>query len=90
MTRQEKKRIIKKHVLDMLNNSHEAMVSKVDIALNSGAVDVEKWEIDNAPMVIPKCIVTAILQREAVQYEGKGTSHEKYVKKTVRAIQYYI
>ena len=32
-------------------------------------------------MILPKCIVTAILQDESTQYEGKGTSFEKQVKK---------
>ena len=41
-------------------------------------------------MIIPKCIVTAILQRESIQYEGKGTSSERFVKKMVRRITYYI
>ena len=34
-------------------------------------------------MILPKCIVT-ILQDESHQYEGKGTSFEKMIKKEVK------
>ena len=32
---------IKQHVIDMLNQSHKHMLSQVDIALNSGVIDIE-------------------------------------------------
>jgi hypothetical protein len=37
-------------------------------------------------MILPKCIVTAILQNESTQYEAKGTSFEKHVKKEAKNI----
>jgi len=77
-------------VKDMLTESHEAMLKKIDKVLNSGCVDIEGWSKDNSPMILPKCIVTAILQNEATQYEGKGTSFEKQVKKEVRNIRYFL
>ena len=77
-------------VKEMLNESHEAMIKKIDKVLNSGCVDVENWSKDNAPMILPKCIVTAILQNESTQYEGKGTSFEKQVKKEVKNIRYFL
>ena len=36
-------------VKEMLNESHEAMIKKIDKVLNSGCVDVESWSKDNAP-----------------------------------------
>lgn len=77
-------------VKEMLNESHEAMIKKIDKVLNSGCVDVESWSKDNSPMILPKCIVTAILQNESTQYEGKGTSFEKQVKKEVKNIRYFL
>jgi len=53
-------------------------------------VDTESWSKDNSPMILPKCIVTAILQDESTQYEGKGTSFEKQVKKEVKNIRYFL
>lgn len=77
-------------VKEMLNESHELMIKKIDKVLNSGCVDVESWSEDNSPMILPKCIVTAILQHESTQYEGKGTSFEKQVKKEVKNIRYFL
>ena len=90
MTTQDKKNKIKSLVTDMLNESHEAMVKKIDKALNSGADDVDDWDETHNPMILPKCIVTAILQNESTQYEGKGTTFEKQVKKEVQNIKYNI
>lgn len=77
-------------VKEMLNNSHEAMLKKIDKVLNSGCVDVGSWSRDNSPMILPKCIVTAILQDEATQYEARGTSFEKQIKKKVKNIRYFL
>lgn len=85
-----KKEKIRSLVVEMLNESHEAMIKNVEKALNSGAIDTEQWGERTNKMIIPKCIVTAILQKEAEQYEGKGTSFEKQVKREVKNIRYFI
>ena len=90
MTTQEKKNKIKSLAEDMLKESFDAMIKKVEKALNSGAIDIDSWDENNNPMILPKCIVTAILQDESTQYEGKGTSFEKQVKKEVQNIRYYL
>ena len=81
---------IKKLVADMLKESQAAMVKKIDAALNSGAIDIEVWDENSNPMILPKCIVTAILENESKQYEGKGTSFEKQIKKEVKNIRYFL
>jgi porphobilinogen deaminase len=90
MTPQEKKDKIKELVSEMLKDSQEAMAKQIDRVLNSGAIDVDGWDEKDAPMVLPKTIMIAILQRESVQYEGRGTCHEKKMKKEVRNILYFI
>lgn len=85
-----KKAKIKKLALDMLKESHEAMVKNIDKALNSGAIDVDDWDENSNPMILPKCIVTAVLEQEATQYDGTGTSFEKKIKKEVKNIRYFI
>ena len=90
MTNKQKKKAIKKHVLDMLDMSYLAMKKKVDTVLDSRAINIDDWSEDNAPMVLPKSIVMAILQHESHQYEAKGTSFEKKVKKDVKNISYYL
>ena len=81
---------IKALVIGMLIESHEAMIKKVDKALNSGAIDTELWDEKHSPMIIPKCILTAVLIDESKQYEGKGTSFEKQIKSEVQNIGYYL
>ena len=80
MTTQEKKIKIKSLVEDMLKESFDDMIRKVEKVLNSGGIDIDSWDENNSPMILPKCIITAILQNEATQYEGKGTNFEKQVK----------
>ena len=43
-------------VKSMLNASHEAMLKKVNEVLDSGCVDVNGWDKDNSPMILPKSI----------------------------------
>ena len=90
MNTTEKKEAIKLLAREMLNDSYLEMLKKIDKALNCGAVDIDNWDEKDSPMILPKCIVTAILQNESTQYEGKGTSFEKRVKKEVRNIRYFI
>lgn len=86
----EKQEKIKSLVSDMLQESFNSMLKNVDRVLNSGAIDVDGWDEKINSMILPKCIATAILQRESEQYEGKGTSFEKQVKKEVKNIRYFI
>lgn len=90
MTTLEKSNKIKSLVLDMLNESHENMIKKIDKALSCGAVDPSEWDDKTNPMILPKCILTAILKNESTQYEGKGTSFEKQIRKEVENIRYYL
>ena len=90
MKTEEKKNNIKLLAEDMLKESFNDMIKKVEKVLNSGAIDIDSWDKNNKPMIIPKCIVTAILQDELTQYEGKGTSFEKQIKKEVKNIRYFI
>ena len=87
MNKQEQ---IKKLVVDMLQESNEAMIKNIDKIFKSGAIDIESWSDTDKPMILPKCIVVALLQNESAQFEGKGTSFEKHIKKEVKNIRYYI
>ena len=75
---ENKKEQIKALVTEMLDESHEAMIKNIDKVLNSGAIDIDGWD---EKMILPKTIITAILQKESIQRDGRGTSYEKQVKK---------
>lgn len=74
----------------MLNESNAAMFKALDKVLNSGAVDVDGWDGDNNPMLLPKAIVTALLEDEATQRTAKGTRFEKAMRKEVKNIRCFI
>ena len=90
MTNIEKKTKIKNLVKNMLIESHRKALENIDKAINSGVIDIDNWDEENAPMVLPKTILTAILENESVQYNGRGTVHEKRVKKEVKKIRYFL
>ena len=90
MTTQEKRNKVKSLAEDMLKESFDSMIKKVEKALSSGAIDIEAWDENNSPMILPKCIVAAILQNESTQYEGKGTTFAKPIKKEVGNIRCFI
>lgn len=90
MNTEDKKAKIKSLVTDLLNTAHEEMIKNIDKALNSGAVDVDDWDENFKPMILPKIIYTAIVIKASKDYEGKGTSYEKWVKKEVNNLLYFI
>ena len=61
------KQKIKKLVEDMLIESHQKALKNIDKVLNSGCIDLEGWDDKKAPMHLPKCILTAILEGEALR-----------------------
>ena len=81
---------IKAHVIDMLTHSHECMLKKIDKSLNCGALDIDSWNENEAPMVMPKVIVKAILENEADQYSARSTSFERKVNKEVKNLKYFL
>lgn len=84
------KQKVKELVKDMLIESHKKALKSIDKVLNSGCIDIDSWDQKNAPMVLPKTILTAILEDEARQYTARGTSYEKQIKKEVKNIQYFL
>ena len=90
MNTQGKKEKIRQLVIDMLNDSREQMEKKADKILSSGAIDIDGWDENVNKMILPKCIITALLESEAHQFSGVGTSFEKQVKREVKNIRYFI
>lgn len=88
MTNSEKKEKIKSLVKEMLTQSTENMMEKIDSVLDSQTVDVENWNDSRGPMLFPKCIIKALMEHEIFcQYDGRGTSYEKYIKKKVEILR---
>lgn len=81
---------IKKHVKDMLMESFESMINNIEVLLNDDEEAVNNWEPNVNPMILPKCMVTALLEHESMQYQAKGTSFEKKVKKKVKELRNYL
>jgi len=85
-----KKQEIKKLVKSMLIESHKKALKDIDRVLNLDCIDIDGWDKENAPMILPKSILIAILENEAKQYMASGTIYEKQMKKEVKNIQYFL
>ena len=81
---------IKELAVEMLKNALPHMEELVEKALNSGAIDPDSWDENSNPMILPKCIVVAVLESTADQYKATGTSFEKEVKKEVRNLRCFV
>jgi hypothetical protein len=90
MTTQEKKEVIKAYSSKMLEQSYEDMIKKIDKVINSGSVDVESWDVNSNPYVLVRSILSAILDVEAQEYNGVGTSFEKGMKREIKNIKLFI
>jgi hypothetical protein len=86
----QKKTKIKRLVKGMLKESNKNILRNLDKVLNSSSIDIDGWDENTNPMILPKCILTAILKNESQQYEAKGTSFEKQIKNEVKNIMYFI
>ena len=90
MTTEEKKIAIKELVSELITFSSEQMIEGIDRALNSGTIDFDEWEESNGKMIIPKCILLALLEKQIDVNDAKGTSHQRRVRKQVKLIRYYV
>jgi len=90
MTEKQKKNKIRSYVKDMLKASHKRAIQNIDVALESGAIDLENWDNEYNPMILPKMILTAILEEEARQYSPRGLSFEKQFKKDVNNLKMFL
>jgi hypothetical protein len=75
---------------EMLNGAKIAIQKLIKKALNSGAIDVEAWDENNNPMLLPKVILIAALENEADQYKATNTSFEKKIKKEVNNLKLFL
>lgn len=85
-----KKSKIKSLTKEMLDDCYQAMLKKIDKALDSNCIDIEGWDEMHSRMILPKTILVAILESEVRQYDGKGTSFEREIKKDSKKIQMFI
>jgi ribosomal protein L17 len=90
MTTNQKKKQIKSFVKEMIKKSQKEQLQAIDKALNSGALDIENWNPERSPMVLPKIVVTAILEEAARQYTGRGTPIEKQVRKEINNLKMFL
>jgi hypothetical protein len=87
----EKKDKIKDYVIDMLYESYSNQLKKLNKVLDSNCLDIDNWDISNAPMVLPKSIVVAILETEVKQYEAPKTYPKaRSIKKEINNIKLFI
>ena len=90
MAEKTNKEKIEELALSTLDIAIQNMKKQVKRAIDSGALNIDDWDINVNPMILPKIIVKAILEDEATQYEARGTAFEKEVKKEVKNLKLFI
>jgi hypothetical protein len=91
MNNTQKKNAIKRHVKDMMKDSQKHMQDKLEKVLSSGCIDIDDWDPEHAPMIIPKLILCALLESESYQYDiPKSHSNRRALMKEKKNIAYFI
>jgi hypothetical protein len=85
-----KKKLIRKRVMDLLNVSMKAAIKNIDKAIKSGSVDIASWDENDAPQILPKCLLIAVLREEIDKHDARGTSFEKRIKKESNNIKLFL
>ena len=90
MNTQDKKDSIKNRVNELLKDSFVEAENLVNKAINSGAIDIDSWTPEYASWILPKIITTAILEKVSQNYQAKGTSFSKEVKKEIKNLKLFL
>ncbi len=90
MTTTEKKERVRALVLEMLEDAHKWMLADVERIIHCSAIDIDAWDAGTNPMVLPKTIIAAALQKQAANFDGNGTSFATQVQKDVRNIRRFV
>jgi len=85
-----KKTKIKRITNKLLKDSIPHMKDLIKKALDSGALDLEKWDEKLNHMIIPKSIFIAVLKVTADQYSSIGTSFEKEMTKDINNLKCFL
>lgn len=85
-----KKAEIKLLVSSLLTDFVESVDQQVNTALNCGALDVEGWNKDINPMILPRIIIVTIFQRAAEQFGARGTSWSKIINDEVSNLRCFL
>lgn len=77
------KKELRKKTRQLIQDSAQWMRRDIERVLLSGAVDYANAENN---YVLPKTIMLALLKEQMRNYDGKGTSYEKQIKKDAENI----
>lgn len=67
MSDETKKAIIRQHAEKTIDNAVKAMKENLERVLKSGCIGFDEYNENVNPMVLPKAIVTALLEEEVSQ-----------------------
>jgi hypothetical protein len=86
---------VKKHLIThlakgVLANAFEEMNKGIEKALNSGALNLDSWNENVNPMILPKIIAIALLEDSATQLNGKGTCFEKEMSNEIKNLKLFL
>lgn len=87
MTRKQKEAMIRKLSREMLANSYREMKVKIDLAIKSGAIDIDAYPGD---YILPKAVTAAVLSSARHQYLCKGSRFEKQIEFDMVNLSFFI
>ena len=85
-----KKMKVKSLIKGMFKQTEKELDTKIDKIMRSGVIDMDTWDEDINPMIVPKMFMVAFLRDEAEQFSAKGTSFEKTLHKGALEIGYHL
>lgn len=86
----DNKEMIKLHCNNILDLHIEDIRERINRVVNSGCIDVDNWNDNINPMLLPKAILSAIYSDYAESISGKGTCFEKSQKKEINNIKLFL
>lgn len=86
-TKKEKIIHITKKILNNIRKEQDEYIEKI---INSGCIDIDSWDENNTPMILPKAMCIAMLREAINQIDCRGTSFEKQVKKEAANIHLFL
>lgn len=66
------------------------LLPKVERAINSGAIDPDYWDERNEDMILPKCIVIAILEDVADNCKTNNKTIKRQMNREIKNLKLFI
>lgn len=81
------KKEVRKKTRELIQYTSKWMRRDLEKVLSSGCINLNNWESN---YLLPKTIMLALHQEQMRNYDGRGTSYERKIKKEAKNIYLHI